>query len=67
MPSSVEKQILEELRLLRERVERLETLLEERLIGVEEPEPDEIEAIREYMDAKRKGKVSLTKLEDLKI
>jgi len=67
MPSSVEKQILEELRMLRERVERLETLLEERLIGVEEPEPDEIEAIREYMDAKRKGKVSLTKLEDLKI
>jgi len=53
--------------MLRERVERLETLLEERLIGVEEPEPDEIEAIREYMDAKRKGKVSLTKLEDLKI
>ena len=67
MPSSVEKQILEELRMLRERVERLESLLEERLIEVEEPEPDEVEAIKEYMDAKRKGKVSLTKLEDLKI
>ena len=67
MPSSVEKQILEELRMLRERVERLEALLEERLIEVEEPEPDEVEAIKEYMDAKRKGKVSLTKLEDLKI
>ena len=67
MTSSIEKQILEELRMLRERIERREALLENRLIGVEEPEPDEVEAIKEYMDAKRKGKVSLTKLEDLKI
>ncbi|HDH07221.1 MAG TPA: hypothetical protein ENF87_02510 [Thermoproteales archaeon] len=65
MPSSVEKQILEELRMLRERVERLEALLEEKLIGVEEPEPDEVEAIEEYADAKKKGKVSFIKLEDL--
>jgi len=51
--------------MLRERVERLEALLEEKLIGVEEPEPDEVEAIEEYADAKKKGKVSFIKLEDL--
>ena len=67
MPSSVEKQILEELRMLRERIEKLEALLENMLIGVEKPEPDEIEAIKEYTDAKKKGKVSFIKLEDLEI
>ena len=65
MPSSVEKQILEELRMLRERIEKLEALLENMLIGVEKPEPDEIEAIKEYTDAKKKGKVSFIKLKDL--
>ena len=36
---------LHELRLL---LKRIEALLEERLIGIEEPLPDEAEAIREY-------------------
>ena len=53
--------------MLRERIERLEALLENRLIGVEEPEPDEVEAIKEYTDAKKEGKVSFIKLEELEI
>ncbi len=67
MTSSIEKEVLEELRKLREQVERIEALLEERLIGSEEPEPDELEAIKKYEEAKKKGDVSFTTLEDLKI
>jgi len=61
----VEKMILEELRALREVLERIEALLEERLIGVEEPLPDEAKAIEEYEDEKKRGRVELVKLEDV--
>jgi len=54
-----------ELRELRTILERIEALLEERLIGIEEPLPDEAEAIREYEDEKTKGKVELVDLEDV--
>ena len=56
---------MEEIRALRATVERIEALLEERLIGIEEPLPDEIEAIEEYESDKREGKVELVKLEDI--
>jgi len=56
---------LEEIRALRATVERIEALLEERLIGIEEPLPDEIKAIEEYESDKREGKVELVKLEDI--
>lgn len=61
----MEKQLLEEIRALRATVERIEALLEERLIGIEEALPDEIEAIEEYESDKREGKVELVKLEDI--
>jgi len=54
-----------ELRELRTILERIEALLEERLIGIEEPLPDEAEAIREYEEEKAKGKVELVDLEDV--
>ncbi len=54
-----------ELRELRTILERIEALLEERLIGIEEPLPDAAEAIREYEDEKMKGKVELVDLEDV--
>ncbi len=56
---------MEEIRALRATVERIEALLEERLIGIEEPLPDEIKAIEEYESDKREGKVELVKLEDI--
>ncbi len=65
MSAVVEKMILEELRALREVLERIEALLEERLIGVEEPLPDEAKAIEEYEDEKKRGRVELVKLEDV--
>jgi len=60
-----EELIYRELRELRTILERIEALLEERLIGIEEPLPDEVEAIREYEDEKMKGKVELVALEDV--
>ena len=59
-------EILEQLRRLNDSVGRLEDLIEERLVGVEEPLPDEVEAIKKYEEAKRKGKISLVRLEDLR-
>ncbi|BES81732.1 hypothetical protein [Pyrodictium abyssi] len=51
---SVEKQLLEEIRGLQATLKRIEALLEERLLGVDEPLPDEAEATREYeLDRKR--------------
>jgi len=65
MSSSAIKQVLEEVRLLREKVERLEELVEERLVGLEEPLEDEVEAIKEYMKAKKKGNIELIPVEDI--
>jgi len=60
----VEKIILEEIRAIREVLERIEALLEERLIGIEEPLPDEVEVIKEYEADKKSDRVKLVKLED---
>ena len=46
-------------------VERIAALLEERLIGVEEPSPDEARAIEEYEEDKRRGKVELVNLNEV--
>jgi len=66
MPNNALKEVLKEVRLVRERVERLEELVQERLIGIEEPSEDEVKAIRGYMKAKEKGSVELTPLKDVK-
>jgi hypothetical protein len=65
MPGGALKEVLKEVRLVREKVERLEELVEERLIGLEEPLEDEIKAIKEYMRAKEKGSVELIPVEDV--
>jgi len=64
MTTSINKEVLDELRKLRERVERIEDLLEERLIGTEEPLPDEEAAIKRYEKDKRRGATSYIRLED---
>lgn len=60
-----ERRLLEEVRAVREAVERIEALLEERLIGIVDAEPDEEEAIREYEADKEEGRVELVSLESL--
>jgi hypothetical protein len=65
MSSSILKEALEEVKLLREKVERLEELVEERLVGFEEPLENEVEAIKEYMKTKKKGSVELISIEDI--
>ncbi len=64
MSAIVEKAILEEIRSLKEMLERIEALLEERLIGIEEPLPDEVRVIEEYEEEKKSGRIELVKLED---
>jgi len=66
MSGGVLKEVLKEVRLVREKVERLEELVEERLIGLEEPLEDEVNAIKEYMKAKEKRSVELIPIEDVK-
>mgnify|MGYP001152374208 CR=1 FL=1 len=65
MSGSALKEVLKEVRLVREKVERLEELVEERLVGLEEPLKDEGEAINAYMEAKEKRSVKLIPVEDL--
>jgi len=60
------KEVLKEVKLVREKVERLEELVEERLIGLEEPLEDEVKAIKEYIKAKEKRSVKLVPMEDAK-
>jgi len=60
------KEVLKEVRLVREKVERLEELVEERLVGLEEPLEDDVKAVKGYMKAKKKGSVKLIPIEDVK-
>ncbi len=50
---------------LNRRVEGLNELVEEKLIGCEEPTKEDIKAVRAYENAKKKGKLVLVPLSDL--
>jgi hypothetical protein len=65
MSNSTLDEVLKEVRLIRSKVERLEDLVEERLIGSDEPLEDEAEAMREYLEAKEKGDVEYIPLEKI--
>ncbi len=65
MAVSKEKMLYDEIRELRAILEHIEALLEERLLGIDEPLPDEVEAIKEYESNKEKGKVELVSLDDI--
>jgi mRNA interferase RelE/StbE len=66
MSSSDLKEVLKEVKLVRKKVERLEELVEERLVGSEPPSDDEVEAIREYLNAKKKKAIELVPLKAAK-
>ena len=65
MTISANREILAELKKLRERVDRIEQLLEERRFEAVDALPDEIEALREHEEEKRKGTLKLVRLEDV--
>jgi len=65
MSVSRERLLYDEIRELRAILEHIEALLEERLLGIDEPLPDEVEAIREYEADKEKGKVELVSLDNI--
>jgi hypothetical protein len=57
-------QILKEIRVLRREVERLEGLIEERLLPMSKPLPDEVSAIKRYVRDKRTGRLEFERLEE---
>jgi hypothetical protein len=59
------KEIRSLLLKLNKKVDGLNELVEERLIGCEEPTKEDIEAIKEYESAKKNGKLSLVPLKEL--
>jgi hypothetical protein len=59
------KEVLKEVKLVRKKLERLEGLVEERLVGCEPPLVDEAEAIAEYEAAKEKKALNLVPLKDV--
>jgi len=66
MTSEVElKEIKSLLLKLNKKVDGLNDLVEERLIGCEEPTKEDVEAIKEYESAKKTGKLTLIPLSDL--
>jgi len=65
VPSSELEEVVKEIRALREKVERVEEIVEERLIGLEEPMEDEVKAIESHLEAKKRGDLQLIPLEDV--
>ena len=65
MAVSKEKLLYDEIRELRAILEHIEALLEERLLGIDEPPPDEVEAIKEYESNKERGEVELISIDDI--
>lgn len=59
------KEIRSLLMKLNKKVDGLNELVEERLIGHEEPTREDVEAIAEYEAAKKNGKLTLVPLSDL--
>ena len=66
MTSEVElKEIKSLLQKLNRKVDGLNDLVEERLIGYEEPTKEDVKAIKEYESAKKTGKLTLVPLSEL--
>ncbi|MCJ7609718.1 hypothetical protein MUP00_08645 [Candidatus Bathyarchaeota archaeon] len=65
LASSVLDDVLREVKAIREKIEKVEEIVEERLIGVEEPSVDEKKAIGDYLKIKEKAEVQLVPLEDV--
>jgi len=59
------KEILSLLLKLNKKVDGLNELVEERLIGYEEPTAKDVEMIREYVAAKKNGELCLVPLSEL--
>lgn len=67
MTSEVElKEIRSLLQKLNKKVDGLNDLVEERLIGYEEPTKEDVAAIKEYEATKKNGKLTLVPLSEMK-
>ncbi len=59
------KALLKEVKDIRSSVEKLENIIEQRLLGKEEPLEDEKQAIKKYIENKSKNQLDLVPLEDM--
>jgi len=64
-PEAELKEIRDLLLKLNKKVDGLSELVEEKLIGCEEPTAEDLEAIKEYEAAKKEGKLTLVPLTEL--
>ena len=62
MTSTEMKEVLREISLIRDKMERIEELIEERVIGSEKPLKDEVKAIKEYEKEKEDETLELERL-----
>lgn len=58
--------LLNELKEVKLELKRLSTIIEDRLIGLEEPTKEDIRAIKEFEKKKKEGKLNLIPLTKLK-
>lgn len=65
MSSAEMKEVLREISLIRDKVERIEELIEDRVIGSDEPLKDEVKAIKDYEKAKENETLELVRLEEI--
>ncbi len=61
------RELRKEVKNIRLRLEKLENVIQERLLGEEEPSEDEKMAIRAYEESKAKGRLELVPLREATI
>lgn len=64
MASATLQDVLREIKDVKGTVEKLESIVEKRLIGEASPSPEERRAVRAYEAAKRRGELRLITLEE---
>jgi rRNA maturation endonuclease Nob1 len=51
--------VANEIKEIKSMLERIEAVIDARLVGVEEPDEDEVEEIRDYEKRKKEGRIDL--------
>lgn len=64
MATATVQDVLREIKDVKDAVEKLGSILEQRLIGVVSPTPEEKRAVRAYEAAKRRGEKGFVSLEE---
>jgi hypothetical protein len=55
-------EIVKEMRVLHEKIDKLENIVEKRLVGIEKPDSYEKKAVADFEKKKKAGKLEFTKM-----